>query len=481
MSSRLDILRRNLEELEKRAAMYGPGSAPLFVLNQIDDLRAQIGAAGGTDQPEPAPTRAGGQSSGSGEEVASPTAAAPLTVQLIEPRRGQPQVQAQHPVLGEAGPVPLRLPYTVADLELIQRALTRPPGKISSQVFDAGQISRLQKLGLAEGEFLLARMTEVVGRALFAALFPDPVSRLFHAACLTRSRAQALPVCLLFDAGAVNLAEFPWELLHDDVPLVADGIVDLIRYIAHPHPRPVPGVQLPLQVLGISPRPSNLAALPPLADASAVAGGLQSLVRQGALAITWLSSGQHQALADHLRQHAVDIVHFDGHGTFAQRCPGCAILYYPARSRCDRCGYPLHTVEPQGYLAFADAAGNADLVSARVWANTLARSRVQLVVLSACMSGEVGGGQVFNGTGPALIQAGVPAVVAMQLSVANSAAVAFASVFYDALAAGHTLPAAAGWARQRLYQERRSAAAWFIPALYLRSSDPSGQFVPAHG
>jgi hypothetical protein len=42
MSDRLEIMERNLGELEKRKEMYGPGKAPLFLLNQIAELQKEI-------------------------------------------------------------------------------------------------------------------------------------------------------------------------------------------------------------------------------------------------------------------------------------------------------------------------------------------------------------------------------------------------------------------------------------------------------
>lgn len=56
MSTVLDIKLRNLEELERRAAMHGPGEAPLFLLNQIALLKEDL--AGELDRSSPAAAHA---------------------------------------------------------------------------------------------------------------------------------------------------------------------------------------------------------------------------------------------------------------------------------------------------------------------------------------------------------------------------------------------------------------------------------------
>ncbi|MDI7277912.1 MAG: CHAT domain-containing protein, partial [Anaerolineae bacterium] len=121
--------------------------------------------------------------------------------------------------------------------------------------------------------------------------------------------------------------------------------------------------------------------------------------------------------------------------------------------------------------AFERAGGGADWRSAENLAAALFRNpQVRLAVLSACRSGTVGGALVFSGAGPALIGAGVPAVVAMQCEVPLYATVAFAEAFYAALAERLPLVQAVANARTHLDDEM-----WYRPALYLRGrNDPRG-------
>ena len=487
MSTRLEIMIRNLKELEKRKAMHAPGKASLFLLSQITELREQITQETGKQPEELAlygaePSK---KSQAAREESQTPDSALtsnfPFVMQVLYPKDGTPQVQVQRSRGGDTGPQPLALPYEHDDLTLVMKALATPVGKLSSERFDADEVKKLKSLGMVESGYLLERMYQVVGRDLYQALFPSEVGNLFHVA---RSQAQSddrsLALRLIFDAGGAALARYPWELIHADVPLVADGVVDLTRYVAFPRPRSALEVDLPLRVLGIAARPSGLPALPSSAEPQAVATRLAPFLEKKALDITWLSPPTRPALLAAVQQADVHIIHFDGHGSFGRLCPVCHVLHTATSAHCTRCQYPLSTVDAQGYLAFETKKGNVNYVSARSLANALSRNRTQVVVLSACRSGQVGGRQVFNGVGPALIQAGIPAVVAMQLPVPVDDAVRFARTFYAALADFCPLVEAVGRGRQALYDETCNPRAWFVPTLYLRSEDPYGYlFHPA--
>lgn len=500
MSNKLEIMVRNLKELERRAAMHGPGQAPLFLLNQIEDLRREIRQQSEEElvNLEPADSEQRERIRRVGELVAAVQPGEgvveavrddirfgefiPFVLQLSQPQDGQPQVRVQHSWAGETGPHMLTLPYEPDQLTLVLKALATPVGKLPPHRFTANDTSQLQTLGLVEAGYLLERVYQKVGRALYQALFPQPVEILFQAA-LTRSKEENRPLAvrLIFDAETSVLAVYPWELIYSDVPLVADGLVDLTRYIAFPGPQPSLEVQLPLRVLIISARPSGLAVLPNQAEPEAIMVGLQPLARQGMVELRRLATPTREALIDYLRTEDVHLIHFDGHGSFGRLCPTCHILHTPTSQRCIKCEYPLSTVAAQGYLAFEDADRQVHYVSARVFANALTRSQTRVVMLSACQSGQVGGEGVFSGVGASLIQAGVPAVAAMQLAIPLEQAIQFARSFYTVLAEFRPLVEAVGRGRQQLYGATSNPQAWFVPTLYLRSDDPRGKLFKQAG
>jgi len=99
----------------------------------------------------------------------------------------------------------------------------------------------------------------------------------------------------------------------------------------------------------------------------------------------------------------------------------------------------------------------------------LANSQTHLVFLSACGTGVVKGVSVFNGIAPGLIQIGIPAVVAMQGSPPDASSMRFVERFYGSLAKGKRVPEAVNGGRRAIFRSR--PLAWFMPVVYLRSSD----------
>ena len=199
--------------------------------------------------------------------------------------------------------------------------------------------------------------------------------------------------------------------------------------------------------------------------------GLASLAEKKKLTLDRLEAPTYDALLDQMAATDYHVIHFDGHGLFARRCPKCLTLNRLPMAGCQACAAPLDDVSPQGHLAFEDEFGDVDYVDTEAMENVLLGSEVRLVLLSACQSGMLHGESLFAGLGPGLIRAGVPAVVAMQLSVPDEAAVTFARGFYRALAQGETVPRAVAQGRRRLFRDKT----WFIPTLYLRGSDDEGR------
>ncbi len=123
------------------------------------------------------------------------------------------------------------------------------------------------------------------------------------------------------------------------------------------------------------------------------------------------------------------VMHFDGHG---------ALVRYKKAGR-------------MGYVVFEDDQGEADPVAADDFAQRFTDAGIPLLVLNACQSAMVDAdappGSVVA---TRLLQAGVPAVVAMGYSVYARAAAEFMAVFYDALFAGLNVSEAMARGRARL-------------------------------
>jgi hypothetical protein len=124
-----------------------------------------------------------------------------------------------------------------------------------------------------------------------------------------------------------------------------------------------------------------------------------------------------------------------------------------------------------GYLALPPADEVAGELGADRLGKLLQAAGVRLAVLGACDSGRRGRSQ-WAGVVPGLIAgAAIPAVVAMQYPVRNSAAITFAGAFYTAVAAGQSVDEAIYGGRLALLDPDDLSASWGIPVLYLRSPD----------
>src|ERR1022692_1025206 len=170
-------------------------------------------------------------------------------------------------------------------------------------------------------------------------------------------------------------------------------------------------------------------------------------------------------LREHLRAHPgyYHALHFDGHGAYG-----------------DGAGrHSPHMLQgPQGRLVFEDATGDPDPKSARDLSGLLHEYAVPAVVLNACQSGMLGSeaGDAFASVATALLQSGMPSVVAMAYSLYVSGAQAFLPAFYRRLFEAGSVAEAVRAGRQEMLAHkgprlrprqipaRRLAAAGALPA-----------------
>ena len=367
-----------------------------------------------------------------------------------------------------------RLPYNARDLSTILRILEcrgRNPDLTSDQT------EVLRRLGLWTGSRLVSDWLERIGQVLYKALFPDDIGgAVTYAVNQAKSEKKRIFSQLRFDEDAVDLACYPWELVHDGRRyLCSGGAMEMVRYVAYPEIVMPLRAAPPWRLLHIAPRPKDLSAFSPEGERHAVWDGLQSLVETGKLTLEQLTTPTYDAFLERMDAADYDIIHFDGHGAFARRCPQCRSLNLTHSESCGNCVTSLDDVQPLGYLAFVDDSGNADLISTAEMENLLFTKDIRLAFLSACQTSVVGGGSLFGGLGPGLIRAGVPAVVAMQFSVPVNNAIMFAQSFYRTLAQGETVARAVAQGRKRLFRDDT----WYIPTLYLRSQDDEGRLFGA--
>ncbi len=290
---------------------------------------------------------------------------------------------------------------------------------------------------------------EEAGGALFNALFKDEVRDRLQVSrdrCEQAGRGLRIRLCLL---EAPELFALPWELLHHASLgrfLALSTATPVVRFLDLPEPPRPLEVEAPLRMLIVSARPTDSATLDVPAEVARLHGALAGLVEAAVIQVEQAPDGTLAGLARVLRERTFHIVHFIGHGDFDDAAQ-------------------------EGLLAFEGEDGKMDCVSAKQLGTLLRDHRpVRLCVLNACKGGRSSAGYPFTGTAQSLARQGVPAVIAMQRSVSDAAAIVLAQELYGALAVGYPVDAALTEARKMLSVKGHTAE-WSIAALYSRVED----------
>jgi CHAT domain-containing protein len=292
-----------------------------------------------------------------------------------------------------------------------------------------------------------------IGQILFRALFHEAIRDLYMKA-VGRSRT-GLRLRLWFDAP--ELQALPWELLHDAVHGEFLGLSERVlvtRYLPVPLGEPPLTVAPPLRVLVATASPHGHPALDVEAEADAVQEALAPLATTGQAQVKVLHHAQVTTLRSTLREYNPHVLHFSGHGA----------------------------VGPDGgALLLEDEAGDARLVGADDLSMLLRARNVRLAVLNACLTarGEPVEAAAFYaqrrallGVGPALVRAGLGAVVAMQFSLSDASARLFARDFYYTVAFLEPVDLAVSRAREALaLGAGTDSRDWATPVLFLRARD----------
>jgi hypothetical protein len=290
---------------------------------------------------------------------------------------------------------------------------------------------------------------QTVGDQLFAALFTGELY-----ACLIRSLDAAerqdagLRIRLrLTDSPA--LTHLPWEFLHYAAAgrfLTLSTTSPLVYYLELAQPTQPLAVTPPVGILVLTACPTDLPPLDADKEWSLLEQALDKLVQAGTILLVRLHNPTLLDLQRALRQHVLHIIHFVGHGLFDE-------------------------ATRTGAVAFCTDAGLAELVSGTALGQLLHNERtLRLVVLNACEGSRTALADPFTGMAQALVQQGLPAVIAMQHPFSEAAALTFAGEFYGALADGYPVDAALTEARVAIATRQRGGE-WGTPRLFMRTSD----------
>ena len=310
----------------------------------------------------------------------------------------------------------------------------------------------LLKMGRSRGrtrriESTSVRAAKQFGGRLYSAVFAGQVGE-----CLRRSvdRAQDEDATLrirLRLSDCPELADIPWEFLYDqddDWFVALSGATPVVRYLQLPNqPRPL-SVTLPLRVLTIRSEPVDYPRLDLDAEWSQVMAALSEFTDSGAITVTDLAVPTLSELRRALLRERYHVLHYMGHGGF--------------------------TAEDGGVLMFTNQAGRGVPVTGEQLSVMLRdHTSLRLAVLNACEAGRTDPADPFGGIADTLVRRGIPAVIAMQFEISDTAAIEFAPALYGALAVGRPVDAAIAEARKAIYAV--SPLEWATPVLHLRTDN----------
>ena len=361
---------------------------------------------------------------------------------LIEPAEDHAyRARVLNSPVGETRPMTVRMPFSDLELENFLLKVGRP--------------RRQDTRGEATPE---ASAVRDFGGRLFDAVFRDEV-RTALTSSIDQVEAQedtGLRLRLRL-SDCPELAELPWEYLYDRDTrrfLALSQWTPVVRYLEMSNPiRPL-RVAPPLRILMMAASPTDFPALDVVDEWNKTREALQGLLTSGRVELDRVPTGTLAALRDKLRDGEYHVFHFIGHGR-----------------------YDPNTQD--GVVALEGPEGRAQLVSGADLGALLHDERsLRLALLNSCEGARGGLGDPYSGTAQSLVYQGIPAVVAMQFEITDSAAITFARSLYEAVAAGYPLDAAMGEARNAI-REQPNPVEWATPVLYLRAPDGRIFDVPA--
>lgn len=307
--------------------------------------------------------------------------------------------------------------------------------------------------GLRQRRVMANRMSTIqdFGGKLFDAVFTGDIEHLFRSSLDAANRVnKGLRIRLrLPDDSALHSR--PWEFLYDTESqefLAVRERTPLVRYLPVAQPIPPLTVEGPLRILVALAAPTDHPRLDVAREWEILSAALKAPVDAGQVELRPVPAPcTFDNLRDSLRHFGAHIFHFIGHGI-----PGALVLEQESGKGLEMEAAQLRAAFPSGTLP-------------------------RLVVLNSC-SGAIGEDVPFSGLAQGFLRQGVPAVVAMQASITDDAALIFTRYFYRDLIETGIVDASLTEARLRM-QGNGHPVEWGTPVLYMRAL--SGQLFQPGG
>ncbi|HET9597243.1 MAG TPA: CHAT domain-containing protein [Anaeromyxobacteraceae bacterium] len=291
---------------------------------------------------------------------------------------------------------------------------------------------------------------EILGAVLFDFMFPGRTRRVFEFAIGSRAAHDRLSVELFVEDHA--LAGWPWEyLFNKEAHSFLCHEFHLVRGVftiaSHHELAPLEGKIRICVLVGVL---SNNRNTTPDEESRHIRNVFEKVLANDALEMSVVQGASATELQAYLQEHQFHILHYIGHARF-------------------------DVATQVGSLIFDTRSGTSFSVPARAFAAMIKphQKDARLVFLNACESGMASADidPARSAIAAALLDVGVPAVIATQFSIPDISAHRLSAMIYNSLAAGRSLVDAMALGRQAMqFATASTLLDWGIPVLY--ASEP---------
>ncbi len=375
------------------------------------------------------------------------------------PRQDGGQLEARTPLARQEPQVPQRI-RTYRSFDLWLRGNSTTGYSVEARVNHGGSVppqpfllSAQQLLQLRIGRFFEANssngMTEAAGRMLFRSLFPRPIRSLWMNTVAQLEDDEGLRITLRIDPQ--ELMTLPWELLFEEGYIGQRQRFPIVRYLPVPFPPEPLAIQHPLRVLVVVSHSGDKDGVD--TDATLAAFHKAMALLPGKVEVDVLVPNGRDSVLAALDQ-GYHVFHYIGHNS-------------------------VHNGE--SYLTLGDPTDRSSQLAAWLLGKMATSSSLRLAILVAGQASKGSYEEPLDSAAQQLVQAGMPAAVAMARPVASDAHAAFSEAFYDELSSGQPVDSAVQAGRGAvLSAQRRGVTAeklparsndWAVPTLYMCTPD----------
>jgi formylglycine-generating enzyme required for sulfatase activity len=320
--------------------------------------------------------------------------------------------------------------------------------ELENYILRMGQTRQGKRLPFESSEL---KAVKQCGESLFDAVFAGEVYTCFAMSQeWAREQGKGLRVRLHIDVAEFH--DYPWELLYNSKTkqfLALSNDTPVVRYFELPFPEHPLLVEAPIKILVMISSPEGFPELNVEEEWDKLESAFKPLTQRGLVVLERLQKPTLGELQKALRRDQFHIFHFIGHGKFViHKQDGVLLMEDELTGR----GRPVSGQ----YLGI--------LLHDHQW--------LRMVVLNACEGARTSQSDPYAGVAQALVQQGIPAVIAMQFPINENSAVEFAYEFYGAIADGFPVDASISEARKAIFTTGNETE-WATPVLFMNSPDGS--------